>query len=377
MDLRLDRRARRRFAAWRRPLWALAAAACALIGLEGAARLAEGAAPGEEPGMMVPHPTRIWALRPGRFTLAGAEARIGEDGLRRSAGDGGGPGDGAGPLVLTVGDSSLFGHGVADGAALHDRLQADLQGAWPGARVRCFAVPGYSILQSERLLEEEGWGRRPRLVIVGSLWSDSNVDRFADAELLALLDSPLTRAERVMAGSALFRLSRAGINRALGRPERWRIGWPEVPDRAGRRRVEPADYLAALGRVLDRARAEGSAALLLTMGSRWRLERADAGASWWPYVEAQRRAAAAWSVPLVDAAEVLGAGLPEGGAAALFPDGLHPSAEAHARISAAIAARLSAGWPGLPEPGEVPEAPEGPPGEADPGSPQLRMISGG
>ncbi len=364
----MQRSTRRRLQA-SRPLLA-ALTVIPVIGLiEVAARAGEAPASATA-GMMVPHPSRIWALQPGAFTLEGVAVRIGADGLREPAADG--PADGG--LILTVGDSSIFGHGVPDGAALHDQLQQQL----PQSRVRSFAVPGYSILQSARLLEEQGWARRPRLLIIGNLWSDSDTDRFTDAALLAALDSPITRADRLLSGLALFRQLRLALNRLTGRPDHWRIGWPDAPDRAGKRRVPPAEYAAALHALLGRAAQDGAAALLLTLTSRWRMDQ-PGGASWEPYVRIREDTAASWSVPLLDAQTVFTAsGLPPD---ALFIDGLHPTAEGHRILAAGLAAQISAmGWPGaLPLPVRPsapaplpPEPPEPPPG--DPASLQYRML---
>ena len=363
-------RSTRRWLRTSRPLLA-ALVVLPIIGLAEVAARAGEMPVSATAGMMVSHPSRIWALQPGAFTLEGAEVRIGTDGLRQPAMEG----PASSGLLLTLGDSSIFGHGVPDGAALHDQLQQQL----PQSRVLSFAVPGYSILQSARLLEEQGWARHPRMLIIGSLWSDSDTDRFTDAALLAALDSPITRADRLLSGLALFRRLRLTLNRLTGRPDHWKIGWPDAPDRAGKRRVPLPDYAAALHDLLGRAAENGVATLLLTLTSQWRMEQPAGGASWEPYIQTQRDTAASWFVPLLDAQTLFSAsGLPP---EALFIDGLHPTATGHQILAAGLAAQITAmGWPdALPlplrpaEPAALPASPPEPP-SGDPSSLQYRML---
>jgi acyl-CoA thioesterase-1 len=88
--------------------------------------------------------------------------------------------------VLVLGDSSFFGHGVREAETLPAQLEQALRARGVDARVQNFGVPGYSSIQSRALLDEQGWAADPDLVLIGSLWSDNNIDGFRDADLLAI-----------------------------------------------------------------------------------------------------------------------------------------------------------------------------------------------
>jgi hypothetical protein len=66
--------------------------------------------------MMVPHPTRIWGLSPGQYRMEGVTVEMDADGMRVV------PPSAALRRVLTVGDSSIFGHGLPNEGTLHLQL---------------------------------------------------------------------------------------------------------------------------------------------------------------------------------------------------------------------------------------------------------------
>ena len=356
--------------AFRRPIYGLAFALGLLALLEGAARLfPEPGAP--EVVVFKPHPTRIWALEEGDDMAAMVRVHIDADGLRKPAR----PGREEAPVILTVGDSSIFGHGVPDGETLHDHLQQQLEDGGLSTRVLCGAVPGYSTLQSERLLEEVGWARNPKMLVVANLWSDNNIDGFTDAALMTALQSPTAQVERWMSMSALFRQTRQQLNQALGRPTRWKVSWPTA-SRQGVRRVPLPDYAAALGRIFEAARERQVAVVVLALSNTYLFAHGrNAATSWKPYFEAQKAMADAWQVPILDSLTALQkTGAP---AKELFVDELHPSGKGHAAIASLIAdLLLKQGWPPPPvppaAPPSLPQDPGG--GQLEPDSLQGRMM---
>lgn len=356
--------------AFRRPIYGVAFALGLLGLLEISARLfPEPRAP--ELVVFQPHPTRIWALEEGEDMAAMVRVRIDADGLRLPAK----PGPEEGPVILTVGDSSIFGHGVPDGDTLHDQLQKQLEDGGLPTRVLCGAVPGYSTLQSERLLDEVGWARRPKLLVVANLWSDNNIDGFTDAALMAALQGPSAKLERNLSHSALFRQTRQQVNQLFGRPTRWKVSWPTASQQ-GVRRVPLPDYAKALGRIFEAARTRQVGVVVVALSNTWLFSHdRNAATSWKPYFETQKLMADAWQVPYLDSLPALQAtGLPSG---ALFVDALHPSGQGHGTIARLISdLLLQKGWPSLPvPPASAPILPADPGGgQLEPDSLQGRMM---
>lgn len=124
-----------------------------------------------------PHPTRIWSMTPGTQTQFGAEVRIDELGMRYSEIE---PNT---QIWLTLGDSSIFGHGLNDQGTLHDQLERTLKIQGNNVDVLCGATPGYSTLQTLDYLNETGWDLNPDVLILGNLWSDNNFDFFSRSHL--------------------------------------------------------------------------------------------------------------------------------------------------------------------------------------------------
>jgi len=293
--------------------------------------------------VMPPHPTRGWTLAEPTISMKLYHATA--DGLRRPADEG--P-EGA-PLVLTTGDSSIFGDGHPDGLTIHDQLHAKLNASVP-SRVATLGVPGYSTEQTRVVLDEVGWDLSPRLLVVGNVWSDSNTERLRDRDLLDAASSIFGRAELLLSDSALFYQVRARINAARGLPARRKVTWP-VLGATGLRRVPLADYAGNLAAILNGAAGRGVGVVVLALTNEVKLNGAQGQQPWDPYFDVQRRAAEAHGVPIVDATRVLAGSTPS----SVLHDNLHPNQAGAERIAAALAtAILDAGWPGAtPVPGEA------------------------
>lgn len=286
---------------------------------------------------LVYHPTRIWTLgEPERA----ATYRLTPDGRRRSARD-----VPAGtPVILTLGDSSMFGDGVPDGSTIHDVLATELLDRGLPADVQTIAVPGYSTEQTLRALDEIGWALGPRLLVVGNLWSDATLDQFRDRNLMAAASAPLARAEDALTRLALYRQARRGVNTWLDRPASRRISWPQ-PGSRGMRRVELARYVENYRSIYDGAKSRGIGVVVLSLAGR---SMVDVGLSSRdtsePYVRAQVGLAVANRVPHVSATDAMsqsGLGLDH-----LFGDDVHPSPEGAAVLGKALANTIvGAGWP--------------------------------
>ena len=287
-----------------------------------------------------PHPTRIWSLSaPAPSPYHPALYSVDADGMRSSAWEG----TPDAPLILTLGDSSIFGDGILDEAALHAQLGQDLHGLGVEARTQTVAVPGYSLVQTTVVMEELGWARDPDLLLVGNLWSDCSLDSWRDEELLAAARSPFAMTERLLDHSTFFRRLRGLLNSALHRPATRTVTWPTAASQ-GIRRVPLAQYATLLQALLDEAAARGVGAIVLTLADQGALSAGQFVGTCAPYAEVQTEIARGRGLPVVSALQVYQAsGLSIRG---LLHDGLHPNAQGVALLASAVARSLvDGGWP--------------------------------
>ena len=287
-----------------------------------------------------PHFTRIWSLKPGVEQQFGVQITIDSDGFRQSTSDVGSS------KWLLLGDSSFFGHGLSDENTLHERLQAQLKRQEYSVHVRCGGVPGYSILQTQRLMQEVGWGLKPELLLIGNLWSDNNFDHFVDKDWLAALEPPslfhqLLWDSRIF-GWLQYRLRPPAVGKK-GDPHR-KVSWIREPLAKGTRRVDVQTYMQTLDQLITEAGKRSIGVVLIQPANRYRVEGSVPNATWDPYFEAQRAVASHRGVPIFDAAaylRVFGVSAQEA-----FLDELHPSAMANELLAQGIILTLQAsGWP--------------------------------
>lgn len=297
-------------------------------------------------------PWFLWELRPGVHKERGVTVSVNTLGLR-------GPevGPKSRPRVLALGDSSIYGFGVADDAVFTARL-----GKVINAKVINAGVPGYSTFQSLNLLDARGLALDPDLLLVGNLWSDNNFDTFVDRELLAAYttwgDSGAASLRGALERSALFRwldwFARVRGQAATAR----RVGWTVAGkgDPMGRRRVALEDYAANLDAMTGRMRAREGAVVFVMLANRDDLLGRTPNPAWGPYRDVMRETASRWSAPLVDVPAAFAASSLD--VDALFLDDMHPTAAGHQVLADAVVAAL-AGWPAraivLGEPRERPE----------------------
>ena len=311
---------------------------------------------------MVPHPTRLWTLAPGTLDQSGVPAIIDQHGLREAA-VGGGEWD-----VLTLGDSTIFGHNLGEEDTLHQGVRAALLTQGIDADVHCGAVPGYSTLQTRQLLWEEGPRLEPDLLVIGGLWTDAMFEATADKDWMNGLLPPgplLTPQGLIWRLKWLFSspLEEDGVFNAVRAlapaPEsdwasRSRGGAPS----AGVRRVSVGDYASNLDWMLQWAAAREIGAVVLSPANLERLDGLPGSERWQMYLQAQRLVARRRSVLVVDARDALADSGLSGERA--FLDGVHPTGEANGIIAEALGAVLvEAGWP------EASLVPDGAPGAFD------------
>ncbi len=309
-----------------------------LLAAELVARLYLFATEGEG-RMLTPDPDRLWRLAPPN--VSGEHYTVDDDGFRASSVEA--PVDA--PLILTLGDSSIFGHAVADGETIHDGMQASLAARGVSARVRSLAVPGYSTVQTLRVMDELGWDLAPRVLVIGSLWSDSTLDIVRDADLYASYAHPVARIELLLSKLSLFRVTRRTLNGVRGMPAERTISWPQPGD-TGVRRVPLQDYAANLEFLVSQAQERGMGVVILALATNGMIGRGrDSSDPAYPYQDVQYRVAEAHNLPYVDMVRVFrGSGKTLN---QLYGDELHPSGTGSTLLGQAIAGALvETGFPG-------------------------------
>jgi len=325
----------------RAALQTVAAAALILLALE----LAAGGLPEPEPpalssspdlgpamGQTLPgNPHLLWELAPGTAPVEGGTAHINELGMRDAH-----RGPPTRPRALVIGDSSVFGFGVDQHemftAITEERLQADVINA---------GVPGWSTEQARNMLELRGFSLEPDLLVIATLWSDNNFDRFVDAEVIRQTE----RAGSVRAAlrsSALFRQIDRVVSAARGDTTRGVRGVAQTTNAHGRRRVPLQTYAENLEEMAQVMHDRGGAVAFLMLANRLDVQRRPGPLVWAPYRDAMRQVATRWGAPLVDLPDVF----PRNGGMSLFLDEMHPNARGHTVIGRALSdALVAAGWP--------------------------------
>lgn len=315
----------------------------AVGGPELALRLAGWPRSSHDDEMMLTSSIALWELRPGCRPVMGTHACISAEGLRTPA-----VGPKTRPRVLFVGDSSVFGVLLPDDATIEARLAEKL----PGVEVLDGGVPGYSSEQALRMLRAKWMATRPDLLVIGTLWSDSNFDAFVDSEELARMPGPfaLWLGTRTATGAALTAWTAGTTAR--------NVGWGLVGQDTvrGLRRVPLARYAENLEAMVTLAHAAGAQVMFLELANEEDLFRPDRPWAWDPYRAAMEAAAARHGALLVNVPALW---RESGKGRQLLGDAMHPSPNGARTIAEGMAAALQGrGWPRSPA--EVPAAPGAP-----------------
>ncbi|MEC9389039.1 MAG: hypothetical protein VX944_03125 [Myxococcota bacterium] len=330
-------------------------AALVLAILEVGARIVGPVAPvlrqAERGSLLVGHPTRLWTMAIGTNRNAGPTATIAASGIREPAPAGARQG---GERVVIVGDSTFFGHGVADEDTLAAQLAQRFTEAGIEGDVINGAMLGYSTEQTRVWLDEAGWDLDPTLLIVGNLWSDNNWDLFRDKDLIRTAKHYHANP---MARSHLMRLLAGGLDRLAGGTGATLITWTQEsawPEERVRR-VDVQRYAANLDAMVRSAAERGTGVAFIAPVNRDMLREKRVGErfSWDIYFTVMRAVAAHHGLPVIDAAtptaSVVNAARESGSARPLdaaFLDKMHPTAATNRATSAWVVENLTtAGWP--------------------------------
>lgn len=291
------------------------------------------------PVLYVYDDAKLWALAPNHRAQAPSlrvEYRIDSHGYRDEDVAFAKPAQGF--RVLVLGDSIVFGQGVAFEQTFSERIQSALSDALPGRVVEAIdtAVPGYNVHQYDVIAAGEGARLDPDLVLIG-LCKNDVVDA-EDIEILRRLAREKldyradlrTRLRRLSAVAHLADGLWLRVAAALGRPAPEALRYESGP-----REERHWSYTErSLRTIAARSRAGGVPLLVAAFPTRSEL---DSGAPEVP-VERLARAVRSEQQHFVDlrAAFVAEQRPPE----ALFFDPVHPTALGHAIAAREVLAEL-------------------------------------
>ncbi len=200
------------------------------------------------------NPLIIYELKPGlEVTFKGARATTNAAGFRGPEVAESKP---AGTVrIFGLGDSFMFGHGVADGEVYTRQLEELLNWHSTGPRFEVInsAVPGYNTVMQVETLREKGLRYDPDVVLIHFVGNDLELPNFIRAEepvlslrrsfLVDLIRATATgdRVPKILARQGLTRSPQAEEGRRFeGDPEavppeyRAMVGWPAFEEAMGR-----------------------------------------------------------------------------------------------------------------------------------------------
>jgi hypothetical protein len=236
--------------------------------------------------------------------------------------------------ILSLGDSTIWGHGVKDADVFSIVAAAELSERWERpVRSIIGAQPGHDVEQSDRVLASRGRVIDPDWVLIGNQWSDMFYD-----------ESPAQiRAPGQTAPFALYRTSHRLLGRFLNTKK---VGWLDpdrgvgMPREGAQPRTPLPAYRSGLTALVRRAQEQlGARVALVVLPAPidWHAEGLPRFVA--AYRDTLRSVAAEWNAPVVEGAEWFKA---HGASNAHFYDPVHPSVEGHRLLADAVVATLSA-----------------------------------
>jgi lysophospholipase L1-like esterase len=238
--------------------------------------------------------------------------------------------------ILLLGDSSVFGVLVGDADTLGARLEANLRRREPGIRVLNAGCPGYSSWQALQVLRHRLDSSAPDLVVVATLWSDTQgAERPDSVRFGGAARQLLYRSRAFLVLARWVEALRFGGGARPAPPERVEFGLQ--PLAAPTARVPLGEYgrnLRALAREARRLGGEVAYLVLPCVRDPVAGQVGDFRDRW---RQVMRETAAAEGAPLADTPPAF-AGTDPG---VMFLDEVHPSVAGHARIAEVLAEALS------------------------------------
>ncbi len=233
--------------------------------------------------------------------------------------------------LLTLGDSTIYGVMIRDGEIFSDvaaaTLTRELQRPVDALNG---GVPGYSSEQARRLYEHRLRVYKPDVVVIATLWSDSQLSPMPDAMLYPESGAELRRS---LQRSALMRLLGGLLAGWVpGRDVAWKLS-----AEPGVRRVPLSAYRSNLRKLAAMAREDGAEPVFLLLPSDRDVRKRPLEAPRPEYRDIMREVAADTQSLLVDAVPPFQA-TTDGHS--LLLDDVHPSASGHRLLGETLSAAL-------------------------------------
>ena len=254
--------------------------------------------------------------------------------------------------IVTVGDSSVFGHGVSEKEVFSSVAAGLLTKTWRRPVTSVIgATPGHASWQSLRTLDKDGSKLQPTWVVIASIWSDIFRSHHFDAP-----QAKLPRQRRLLGFLASYRVLRHYLDPWL-RPikVRWIGSREDIATAASGEegaRVPLGPYIKNLRAMVNLTRRLGAKPVFLILPAPMDFDKFPPPEMLQEYRDAMRMVARESEAPLVDGPAYFhqkGAGI------AWFFDQVHPSHKGHELLGQALADTLGPLQP--PDPATTSPAP--------------------
>jgi len=234
--------------------------------------------------------------------------------------------------LMTFGDSTIYGVMIRDGEVFSDvAAQALSRSLRRPVDAVNGGIPGYSSEQARRLYERRLRDYRPDVLVIATLWSDSQLGPMPDAQLYPERGAAV---RRMLQRSALVRLF-GGLMAGWvpGRDVAWKLS-----AEPGVRRVPPAAYRSNLHRLAELARKDGAQPVFLMLPCDRDVRRQPLEAPRPEYRQIMTEVADEAGVLLVDGVTPF---VGDSRGMGLMLDDVHPSASGHRILGETLAAALA------------------------------------
>jgi len=241
--------------------------------------------------------------------------------------------------ILTMGDSSIFGYGVAEAAVFSEVAAESLGSLWDRKVVSVNgAIPGYDSEQSLHLLATRAATVGPAWVVIGSMWSD-----IYRPDSKGKVASEARRQGRDLQWLATYRVM-ARLLARWTRPARvrWITSREDIGSGDRDARISLTGYAHNLEEMATYTESLGARPAFLMLPALMDFDLTPVPDSVMEYRDVMRQVARRHDAPLVDGPAVFA---DQGIGVTAFMDQVHPAVSGHALLGQALADVLAAVGP--------------------------------